>query len=374
MAEDYYETIGVKKDASKEEIKKAYKKLAKKFHPDLNKSPDAADKFKEINEAAAVLTDDNKRQQYDQYGTTAEGFQDFRGYDFGSANFNFEDIMGGFDNIFENFFGGGRRRRTRGGMRRGADLRFNLEIDLEQAAFGTKKTIVIPRLEECTKCNGSGAKSDSDIITCDQCQGSGVIRRTQRTPFGIFSTQSTCNRCHGEGKTVKEECKKCDGTGRIEHKAKLEIQIPGGVDTNSRLRVRGEGEAGVKGGPAGDLYVVIYVEDHPVFDRRGDDIYLEVPISFTQATMGDTIEVPTLKGKAKLKIPKATQTNTIFKIKDKGIKHLEVSGQGSQMVKVIIQTPDKLTKKQKELLKQFEKESKNKPYESFLKKIKKFFS
>ncbi|MFC1697317.1 molecular chaperone DnaJ [Nanoarchaeota archaeon] len=372
MAKDYYETLGVDKEASKSDIKKAYKNLAKKYHPDINKEADASDKFKEINEAAAVLTDEQKRQQYDQYGTTADGFQDFNGQDFGNmGGFNFGD-MGGFDDIFANFFGGGRRQR-RGGMRRGADLRFNLEIDLEEAATGINKTIVIPRLEECSKCDGSGAKSDSDIITCDQCQGTGSIQRTQRTPFGIFSTQSRCNKCNGEGKTIKNPCSKCDGDGRIQNKAKLEIQIPAGVHTNSRLRVRDEGEAGIKGGPTGDLYVIIYVKDHPIFQRRGDDIYLEIPISYTQAVLGDNIEIPTLKGKAKLKIPKGTQTNTIFKMKDKGINHLEFHGTGSQLVRVIIDTPEKITKKQIDLLKKFDKESKSSPYENFMKKIKKFF-
>ena len=356
---DYYKTLGVEKTATKEEIKKAYKNLAKKYHPDLNKEAGAAEKFKEINEAAAVLADDEKRKQYDEYGTTAEQFgQGFQGYDF-------SDFMSGhnfdFDSIFESFFGGGnpfgaRRRR---GPRRGADLRYDMEIPLEEAAAGATKHITVPRLESCSNCHGSGAESESDIVTCPDCNGSGVKRQTQRTPFGILATTTTCGKCRGQGKYIKEECQICDGTGVVKKTRKLEIKIPAGAEEETNLRVAGEGEAGEKGAPAGDLYIVIHVKEHDTFERHGDDIYVKVPIPFTIAALGGEIEVPTLDSKAKLKIPAGTQNNTIFRMKGKGVPYLHGSGVGNENVEVIIEVPEKLSKKQKELLKEFEKESKN---------------
>jgi len=360
MAKDYYKILGVEKTATKEEIKKAYKNLAKKYHPDLNKEAGAAEKFKELNEAAAVLADDEKRKQYDEYGTTAEQFgQGFQGYDF-------SDFMSGsnfdFDSIFESFFGGGnpfgaRRRR---GPRRGADLRYDMEITLEEAATGATKHIIVPRLESCSKCHGSGAESESDMVNCHDCNGSGTKRQTQRTPFGIFSTTTTCGKCRGQGKYVKKECQICDGTGVIKKTRKLEIKIPAGAEESTNLRVAGEGEAGEKGAPAGDLYIVIHVKQHDAFERHGDDIYAKVPIPFTIAALGGEIEVPTLDGRAKLKIPAGTQNNTIFRMKGKGIPYLHGHGTGNENVEVIIEVPEKLTKKQKELLKEFEKESKDK--------------
>ncbi len=360
MAKDYYKILGVEKTATKEEIKKAYKNLAKKYHPDLNKEAGAAEKFKEINEAAAVLADDDKRKQYDEYGTTAEQFgQGFQGYDF-------SDFMSGhnfdFDSIFESFFGGGnpfgaRRRR---GPRRGADLRYDMEITLEEAAAGATKHITVPRLEQCSKCHGSGAESESDIVNCPDCNGSGVKRQTQRTPFGILATTATCGKCRGQGKYIKKECQVCDGTGVVKKTRKLEIKIPAGAEEETNLRVAGEGEAGEKSAPAGDLYIVIHVKEHDTFERHGDDIYVKVPMPFTIAALGGEIEIPTLEGKAKLKIPQGTQNNTIFRMKGKGIPYLHGSGQGNENVEVIIEVPEKLTKKQKELLQEFEKESKGK--------------
>jgi len=361
MPKDYYKILGVEKTATKEEIKKAYKNLAKKYHPDLNKETGAAEKFKEINEAAAVLADDEKRSQYDQFGTTAEqfgpGFQGFDFSDFMSSRAGFD-----FDDIFESFFGGsnpfGARRRR--GPRRGADLRYDMEITLEEAAAGATKHIIVPRLEQCSKCHGSGAESESDIVNCPDCNGSGIKRQTQRTPFGIFSTTTTCGKCHGQGKYIKRECQLCDGTGVVKKTRKLEIKIPAGAEEETNLRVAGEGEAGEKGAPAGDLYVVIHVKEHDTFERHGDDIYVKVHIPFTVATLGGEIEVPTLDGKAKLKIPTGTQNNTIFRMKGKGIPYLHGSGTGNENVEVVIEVPEKLSKKQKELLKEFEKESKGK--------------
>jgi len=348
---DYYKILGVERNASQEEIKKAYKALAKKYHPDLNKDHGATEKFKEINEAAAVLGDEQKRGQYDRFGTTAEnmGFEGFDFSDFVSRDFGFD-----FDSIFDTFFGGDRRRRAT----RGADLRYDQEIDLEEAAFGAKKTIIVPRNETCEKCHGTRAENPIDIVTCPDCKGSGVLKRTQRTAFGYFSTTTNCPKCRGEGKYIKKECHTCDGTGLVRKTRKIEINIPSGIHDNMRLRVAGEGAAGEKGTSAGDLYVFIGVRDHPDFEREEDDLYTKATISFIQAALGDEIEVKTLRGSARLKIPAGTQSDTLFRMKGKGIPHLNREGSGDQFVKVIVKIPEKLTAKQKELLKEFEKEGK----------------
>ena len=342
---DYYKILGVGKNATKEEIKSAYKKLAKQYHPDLNKNPDAAEKFKEINEAAAVLGDEQKRAQYDQYGTAGEQFQGFSGFDFS----DFMSDTGGFgfdfDSIFENFFGGhGQRTRRR---QRGSDLRYDLEIELEDAAFGAKKTIEVPRLEQCEKCNGTGAESKSDIITCPECNGRGVATRTQRTPFGLFSTTTTCRRCRGEGKTIKNECKECGGRGAIRKTRRIEVKIPAGATDGTHLRIAEEGEAGEKGMPSGDLYIGIQVKPHKIFERHGNDIYVKVPVSFVTAALGGEIEIPTLKGKASLKIPAGTQSNTVFRMRHQGIPELHSHSTGDQNLEVVISVPEKLTKKKK---------------------------
>jgi molecular chaperone DnaJ len=368
MSKDYYKILGVDKGATKEEIKKAYKKLAKKYHPDLNKESDATEKFKEINEAASVLGDDQKRSQYDQFGTAepgASGF-DFRNFSQGNFGENFD-----FGDIFDMFFGGGFSERARGGRRsyRGSDLRFDLNLELEEIADDIEKTIKLRRLEECSKCEGSGAKSDSDIIECETCNGTGRVTRTKRTPFGMFQTTGMCHDCRGEGKLIKNPCSKCEGKGRVLNTSQIKINIPAGVEDSMRLRVAGEGESGLKGGPAGDLYVVIHVKEHDIFERQGDDLYVEIPISFTQAALGDTIEVPTLDGKTKLKIPSGTQSHTTFRIKNKGIPHLNSYGKGDEKVKVLIETPEKLNKKQIELLKEFQEASGEKPSTSFLKRF-----
>jgi len=355
---DYYETLGVGRESTKEEIKRAYKRLAKKYHPDLNKSEDAAERFKEINEAAAVLGDDKKREQYDRFGTAdfsnigGEGF-DFA--DFANFGFDFEDIFNTFFGRGFGGFGGGRRRGA--AQARGDNLRFDLEITLEEAAAGTKKTVIIPRHETCPKCSGAGG---TDLKKCPECRGEGAIRQTQRTPFGIFSTTRTCRTCGGTGEIVKDVCEICDGEGRVRKNNRLEIEIPAGVEEGTRLRVAGEGEAGERGGPSGDLYVLIRVKPHNIFKRKGNDIYIEVPVSFAEASLGTTIEVPTLEGKAKLKIPAGTQPGTVFRMKGKGIYDVHGYGKGNENVMVTINVPEKLSKKQKELLKEFEKESKSK--------------
>jgi len=352
MAKDYYQTLGVEENASKEEIKRAYKKLAKKYHPDLNKDSNATDKFKEINEAAAVLGDDKRREQYDRFGTTADQFNGFQGFDFGGSSFG-----GGFEDIFDAFFGGGNifgggRRR---GPTRGRDLVFELEITLKEAAFGMKKKIHVPRLQTCSRCHGSGAESNSDIETCSTCNGSGYMKKTARTPFGMFQTTSPCSVCRGEGKVIKNKCSECRGTGRVEAEKQIEVTVPAGIDNNSSLRIPNEGEAGEHNAPPGDLFVRIHVEEDELFERRDSDIYTEIGISFVQAVFGDEIEVPTLEGKARMNIPAGTETHTLFRLKGKGIKRLRGYGSGDEFVRVVIKTPKGLSKKQKDTLMEYAK-------------------
>jgi len=356
MAEnDYYKTLGVSKEATKEEIKKAYKKLAKKYHPDLNNGNDeSAEKFKEINEAASVLGNDEKRQQYDRFGTAGQNGAGFNGF----SDFNFNDSSGSFDfgDIFDMFFGGNRRSGSRSRPRRGSDLVFEMDIDLEDVVFGAKKTVTIPRNERCTKCKGSGAESDSDIKTCETCHGSGRVTQTRRTPFGVMQTSGICPTCRGEGKTIKNECNICDGTGLVRKTRKIEIDIPKGAEEGIRLRVSGEGEAGDKGGPSGDLYVILHIRQHNIFTRHDNDLFIEVPISFSTAALGGTIDIKTIEGKtAELKIPAGTQPGTIFRMKGRGIPSLRGFGTGSQNVKVNVEVPKKLNSKQKNMLKEFNK-------------------
>ncbi len=352
---DYYKILGVSKDASKEEIKAAYKRLAKKYHPDLNKSSDAAEKFKEINEAAAVLGDKQKRAQYDQFGAAGEQFQGFGGFDFS----DFMSDIGGFgfdfDKIFENFGRHSGRTRRR---QSGSDLRYDMEIELEDAAFGVAKTISIPRIDTCDKCSGSGAESPDDIVTCPECGGRGTSTRTQRTPFGLFSTTTTCRKCRGEGKYVKNECSECGGAGVVRKTRKIEVKVPEGAVDGTNLRIQGEGEAGSKGVPPGDLYIVIHLKPHKIFERHGNDVYVKVNIPFTTAVLGGKIDVPTLNGRATLKIPAGTQSNAVFRMRNQGIPDLHGHSVGDQNVEVQISVPEKLTNKQKQLLAEFEKESK----------------
>ena len=352
---DYYKTLGVSKSATKEEIKSAYKKLAKQYHPDLNKDASAAEKFKEINEAAAVLGDDQKKSNYDRFGTQGEQFQQagFSGFDFSdfmqeSGGFGFD-----FDNIFETFFGGSRNQRRR---QKGADLRYDMEIELEDAAFGATKTISVPRYEKCEKCNGTGAENPDDNVTCNECNGRGVATKTQRTPFGVFQSTSTCRKCRGSGKFIRNECTECDGQGSVKRTRKIDVKIPEGTDNGTNLRIQGGGEQGERGTLAGDLYIVLHVLPHKIFERHGNDIFLKIRIPFTIAALGGEIEVPTLKGKAKLKIPDGTQSNTVFKMKNQGIKDLHDHYTGDQLIEVIIDVPEKLSKKQRQLLEEFGKE------------------
>ncbi|ADO76801.1 molecular chaperone DnaJ [Halanaerobium praevalens] len=364
---DYYELLGVDRDADQKEIKRAYRKLAKKYHPDMNQDKDTSDKFKEISEAYEILSDPDKRARYDQYGHSGINDQDFNFDDFAQGGF------GGLDDLFNMFGFGGRSGGRRNGPRRGADLQYRLKISFEEAAFGGKKEIKIPREEKCDQCDGSGAEPGTDVKTCPECNGQGQVRTSQQTPFGQFTQSRVCPQCGGDGKIVEEACHKCNGAGKVRKQRKLTVNIPAGVDTGTRLRMSGEGQAGEKGGPAGDLYIVIDVQDHKIFDRKGDDLYCEVPINFVQATLGDKIKVPTLEGKVQFDIPEGTQPGTTFRLKNKGISHVNGYGRGDQYIKAKVMIPKDLNKKQKELLEEFAEisgEEINPEHKSFLKKIK----
>lgn len=346
---DYYDVLGVNKDASAEDIKKSYRKLAMKYHPDRNPdNPKAEEQFKEVKEAYEVLTDDQKRAAYDQYGHA--GVDPSMGGGAGGAGFGgFSDAFG---DIFGDIFGGA--GGTRGGQRnnvyRGADLRYNMEISLEEAAKGTETKIRIPVQSTCETCKGTGAKAGTQPVTCSTCGGHGQVRMQQ----GFFSVQQTCPKCHGSGKMVKDPCGTCHGAGRVKQNKTLSIKVPAGVDEGDRIRLSGEGEAGVNGGPTGDLYVVIHLKEHEIFKREGGNLHCEMPIGFTTAALGGEIEVPTLEGSAKMKVPAETQTGAIFRLRGKGIKPLRQSEPGDLLVHVVVETPVKLTERQKELLREFE--------------------
>ncbi|WP_025784799.1 molecular chaperone DnaJ [Sporosarcina sp. D27] len=348
---DYYEILGVPKTATKEEIRKAYRKLSKQFHPDLNKEEGAEDKFKEVTEAFEVLSDENKRASYDQYGHAdpSQGFGGggFSGFGGGGDGF-------GFDDIFSSFFGGGGgRRRDPNAPRKGDDLQYTMTVDFMEAAFGKETEIEIPREEVCNTCDGSGAKKGTSAKTCTNCGGTGQISVTQNTPLGQMVNRKVCNVCQGTGKIIPEKCETCHGSGRVKKRKKIKVTIPAGVDDGQQLRVSGQGEAGVNGGPSGDLYIVFRVRPHEKFIREADDILLEVSLTFPQAALGDEIEVPTIHGSVNLKIPAGTQSGTTFRLRGKGIQNVHGHGIGDQHVIVKLLTPKKMTEKQKELLREF---------------------
>lgn len=369
---DYYEVLGVDKNASAEEIKKAYRKMARQYHPDVNKDANAEQKFKDVKEAYDVLSDSQKKAHYDQFGHTdprqggAGGFGGFSG----------AEDFGGFGDIFDMFFGGGRRRDPNAPSQ-GADLQYNLSIAFKDAVFGKEVDIEIPRTETCGTCHGDGAKPGTKPETCSVCNGTGQQEVVQNTPFGRIVNRRVCQNCHGQGKIVKEKCPTCHGAGQVKKRKKINITIPQGIDEGAKLRVSGEGEAGVNGGPPGDLFIVIHVKPHEFFEREGDDIYCEVPVTFTQAALGDELEVPTLEGRVKLKIPAGTQTDTYFRLRNKGVPRLRGYGQGDQHVKVIVVTPTKLTDKQRELLREFGQISGEDTHEessNFFERMKKAFT
>lgn len=363
---DYYEVLGVSKSASADEIKKAYRTLAKKYHPDINKEPGAEEKFKEINEAYSVLSDEQKRKNYDQFG-----FEDPTGGFGGGQGFSgFSGGFGGFEDIFSSFFGGGgsRSSSSRGGNQRGNDVEKLMTISFEEAINGCKKVIRVTVEEECTQCAGTGAYSKSDIHVCERCKGAGSIYVDQRTFFGMARTQTVCPKCGGKGQSIDRKCEKCGGKGRIKRTKDVEITIPAGIDNGMSIRVAGAGEAGVSGGPSGDLFIRIKVEPHKAFVRNGNDIELTIPISFTQAALGDTIEVPTVSESVSMKIPAGTQTGTRFRLRSKGVKGLNGSGCGDQYVTVKVETPTNLSDEQKQLLERLgniETKAKKSPWEKF---------
>lgn len=342
---DYYEVLGVGKDASADEIKKSYRQLARQYHPDVNKAADAETKFKEVKEAYDVLSDDGKRSTYDRFGHVDpnQGMGGGGGADFG----------GGFGDIFDMFFGGGGGRRDPNAPQRGNDLQYTMTVEFKEAVFGKETEITIPRTETCDTCHGDGAKPGTKPETCSVCKGSGQQEVVQNTPFGRMVNRRACTNCSGTGRVIKDKCSTCHGAGKVKRQRKINIRIPAGVDDGAQIRMTGEGEGGLRGGPAGDLYIVIRVKPHEFFERENDDIYCEVPLTFVQAALGDEIEIPTLTEKVKLKVPAGTQTGTYFRLKGKGVPKLRGYGQGDQHVKVTIVTPTSLTEDQKELLRQF---------------------
>ncbi len=342
---DYYEVLGVNRDASEEDIKKAYRKLAMKWHPDRNPdNPKAEEKFKEAKEAYEILSEASKRSAYDQYGHAGVDPSAAAGAGAG-AQAGFGDM---FSDIFGEIFGGGRQGRSN--VFRGADLRYNLEISLEQAAHGFETRIRIPTLAACETCHGSGAKPGTQPTTCTTCRGAGQVRVSQ----GPFSIAQTCPRCHGSGKMVAHPCAACSGAGRIKHQKTLSVRIPAGVDEGDRVRLSGEGEAGVNGGPPGDLYVQVHLKPHAVFQRDHDDLHCEMPVSFAAAALGGEVEVPTLEGSAKIHVPGGTQTGKTFRLRGKGIKGVRSQAPGDLFCHVVVETPVNLTARQKELLQEFE--------------------
>ena len=373
---DFYDILGVNRDASDDEIKKAYRKLAMKYHPDRNPdNPKAEEHFKEAKEAYEILSDAQKRAAYDQYGHAGvdpqAGMGGFGGFGGGAGGFS--DAFGG---IFDEIFGGNRGGGGRSNIYRGADLRYNLEITLEQAAFGTETKIRIPTMEVCEPCKGTGAKAGTQPKTCPTCQGSGQVRLQQ----GFFSIQQTCPKCHGTGKFVADPCGSCHGAGRVKQHKTLAVKIPAGVDEGDCIRLSGEGEHGMHGGPSGDLYVQIHLKPHAVFQREQNDLHCEMPISFTTAALGGEIEIPTLDGMAKIKIPSETQSGKTFRLRGKGIKGVRSHTHGDLMCNVVVETLVNLTDRQKELLRELEEcsqteDGKHNPRaKSWMDRVKDFFS
>lgn len=358
---DYYNVLGVSRDASDDEIKKAYRKLSKKYHPDLNDSEDAEENFKEVTEAYEVLSDSQKRAAYDQYGHAATG-----GFGGGGGHWSGTysgDPFSGFEDIFDTFFGGGMGGASRGGAsranapQRGADLEYRIKLSFEEAIFGKETTISYNRAEECHVCHGSGAKEGTEPVTCSKCNGSGRVQQEVNTAFGRMATQTVCDRCGGTGQEIKEKCTNCSGSGVENQRHSVKITVPAGVEDGQQMRLSGQGEVGRNGGPYGDLYVIFEVAESDIFTRDGTEIYLDLPISFTQAALGDQIQVPTVHGDVKLKIPAGTQSGTIFKLRGKGAPSVQGVYTGNQHVKVKVAVPRDLTSRQKELLEEFAKES-----------------
>ena len=356
---DYYEVLGVSKGATDDEIKKAYRKLARKYHPDLNKdNPEAAEKFKEIGEAYEILSDKDKRARYDQFGFAGvdPNYGAGQGGGFGGG-FGFEDVDLGdiFGSFFGGGFGGGGSRTNRANApRQGESIRRTVMLSFEEAAFGCEKEIEIDRVEQCTECGGTGAEKGYTPETCSNCHGTGTVKQTQRTPFGAFSSTGPCPNCRGTGKIIKKPCKKCRGTGQERRTRKLSVKIPAGIDDGQSVALRGQGGAGINGGPAGDVIVTVSIRPHPLFQRDGYDVWCEVPISYAQACLGDKLIVPTIDGKVEYTMPAGTQPGTVFRMRGKGIQAVNGRGRGDQFVKVTLEVPKDLSDHQKDLLRNLE--------------------
>ncbi len=371
---DYYEVLDVEKNASDDEIKKAFRKKAKLYHPDLHPGDKEAEKnFKEVNEAYEVLSDKEKRSRYDQFGHAGVD----PNYGAGAAGSPFNQNID-LDDILNSFFGGfgGRRQANPNAPRRGSDVETVITISFEEAAKGCKKEVTFPRIDTCDECHGTGAKKGSSPKTCSACGGTGQIKINQRTPFGVVQTARTCDKCGGKGRIIDNPCTRCDGKGRIRKTRKENINIPAGIADDQRISVGGLGNAGINNGPAGDLYITVNVRPHPIFERRGDDVWCELPLTFIQACLGAEVVVPTLDGKVSYTVHEGTQPGDVFKLKGKGIPRLNGRGVGDQFVKVTIEVPKNLTKKQKEILKEFESNQTEKNYQKrkgFFDKIKTLF-
>lgn len=373
---DYYEVLGVEKNASSDEVKKAYRKLAMKYHPDQNPGDKAAEeKFKELSEAYEILSDPDKKARYDQFG--------FAGVDpnfgaGGGAGFDGFGGFGGFGDIFSDLFGGGFGDfggSRQNAARQGENISAKVTITFNEAAFGCEKEITVGRIENCRTCGGSGAKEGTEPETCPTCHGSGTVRTTRQTAFGAFAQTAPCSKCGGKGKIIHEPCQTCRGKGKVRVNKKLTIKIPAGIDNGQAIRVRGEGSAGTNGGPSGDVLVSITVERHEIFTRDGANVLCEMPITFAQAALGAEIEVPTLDGKVRYKIPEGTQTGTTFRFKNKGMPYVGYKNRGDQLITVVVETPNKLSKEQKELLRKFDEaaDSANSRKRSFAEKMKQYF-
>lgn len=368
---DYYEVLGVSKGASEDELKKAYRREAKKYHPDLHPGDKEAEaKFKEVNEAYGILSDPEKKARYDQYGHAGvdpnfgggSGFGGFDGFDFGDI---FSDIFGGF--------GGGRRRN---GPVRGQDVRQVIDITFEEAAFGCKKKLTLTQLEKCSECNGSGAKAGTQPVTCQKCGGSGQVRTQTRTPLGFMTNVTTCTQCHGTGTIINDPCRNCHGSGKVRKTKTIEIDIPAGIDNGQTMQLGGKGEPGERGGPNGDLLVTVRVKPHQMFKRDGFNVYIDLPISFTDAALGATVKVPTLDGLVEYDIPEGTQPGSVFRLRGKGIPYIRGKNRGDEFVTLDVEIPKSLSSKQKELLREFEKLSEGKNYKKkngFIDKMKDLF-
>lgn len=357
---DFYEVLGVSRNAAPEDIKKAYRQMARKYHPDVNREdPNAGEKFKEISDAYEILSDPQKRAAYDRFGHDA--FDPARGAG-GFGGFDFDDLGGGFGDIFDMIFGpGGARGRRRSGPQRGADREIRMEIDFEDALFGLEKEIHISRVEKCDICDGSGAQPGSSVTNCPTCNGTGQVRNVQSTPFGRFETVKPCSRCRGEGKIIEKPCTDCRGTGQVKKSRAINVRIPAGVDTGSRLRIQGEGEQGLRGGPSGDLYITMIVKEHPRFGREGPTLFTNLTIDFVQAALGDTVELELPGGdRHELHVPEGTQPNDVLVVRGKGVPHLQSQRRGDLKVIVQVTIPKKLSKQQREILMNFREDDKSK--------------